>query len=255
MNNPIHNSHLEQKSFHDFYALYEGMKQKGIYLLEYHDSYLKDAFVTQLTERFISKGSQALLIQKEQPSYTLNDLYLSRTLFRYNPHEFFSISEVGQGTFDFLPSLPPSFQLEINAFMTNTEIITLPSHQPHDCLDLISRKLEQNPGIKFVIWESHTDYFYSSNLIPRLSRLSFKYGIPSLITSKISTEKFTNRYPFLPAFLQSSFYVHSKYPNLFSLSNSKEMAYQFELEIKTASNKQKKQFYTLRPASGYCQEG
>jgi hypothetical protein len=251
LNTLIQTDQLEQSNYQNFDLIYEAINRDGIYLLEYHDSYLKDAFVTQLTEQFISKGSHALIVQEEQPSYSMKDLFLSRMLYRHNPHKFSSISEVGQN----FHSLSPSFQFPINSFITNTEIITLPSHRPYDCLELISRTLEQNPEIKFVIWDSHTDYFYSSNLIPQLSRITFNYKVPTLITSKISTEKFTNRYSFLPAYLQSALYLHSKHPNLFSLSNSKEIAYQFELEIRTALNKRMKNFFTIRTASAYCQEG
>lgn len=243
---------IEQTSYQDFKSIYEGMEKRGIYLLEYHDSYLKDAFVTQLAEQFISKGSHALIVQEEQRLYSMKDLFLSRMLFRHDPHNFLSISDINQ---DDGHLLTPSIHLQVNSFVSNTKITTPRSHQPHDCLELISQTLEQNPEMEFVVWDSHTNYFLSSNLIPELSRITFDYKIPVLITSKISHEKLINKYPFLPAYLQSSLYLHSKHPNLFSLSNLKDVVYEFQLDVRTALNNQTKNHFTLRPASAYCQVG
>lgn len=252
MNTLIQTDQLEQSNYQNFNSIYEGVKRKGIYLLEYHDPYLKDAFVTQLTEQFISKGSHALFVQEEQPSYSMKDLFLSRMLFRQNPQNVSSISEIKQESLDFLT---PQFQSQSDSYIANTKIISPHSHQPHDCLQLISQSLEQNPEIKFVIWESHTDYFNSSNLIPQLSRITFNYKVPTLITSRIFTDKFINKNAFLPSCLQSSLYLHSQHPNLLSLSNSKDIAYQFELDVRTALNKPMKNYFTIRPTTAYCQEG
>lgn len=109
--------------------------------------------------------------------------------------------------------------------------------------------------MEFVIWDSHTDYFLSSNLIPELSRITFKYKVLVLITSKISTEKFFNKGVFLPAYLPFSLYLHSDHPNLFSRSDLKDVVYECQLDVRTASNKQIRSYFTLRPASAYFQEG
>ncbi|RFB12734.1 hypothetical protein DZB84_18460 [Bacillus sp. HNG] len=245
-------THSNQTSYQDFNLIYEGMKKRGIYLLEYHDQYLKDAFVNQLYEQFINKGSHVLIVQKEQPPFSMKDIILSRMLFRQNPHNFTSIAEIEH---EAIESLSSSFQSQVESHITNTEIVSSPSEQPHDCLQLISQSLDQNPEMKFVIWDSHTDYFHSSNLIPVLSRITFKYKIPFLITSKISTEKFFNKGVFLPAYLPFSLYLHSDHPNLFSRSDLKDVAYEFQLDVRTTSNKQLRSYFTFRPASAYCQEG
>ncbi|MBT2694623.1 hypothetical protein [Bacillus sp. ISL-55] len=248
-----HNSQLEQTNYQDFDLIYKAINSKGIYLLEYHDSYLKDAFVTQLTEQFIGKGSQALFVQEEQQIYKLKDLFLSRMLFKQNPHNnYFSVSEIKQESQSLLF---PLLNTQVKSFISNTKIITPHSHQPHVCDQHITQSLEQNHDIKFVIWDSHTDYFYKSNLVPELLRIMFNYKVTVLITSKISIEIFINKYPFLPAYLQSSLYLHSKHPNLFSLSNLKDVAYEFQLDVRTALNNQTKNHFTLRPASAYCQVG
>lgn len=252
MNTLIQTEEVEQSNYQNFDSIHEAINRKGIYLLEYHDSYLKDAFVTQLTEEFISRGSHTMLVQEEQQLYSMKDLFSSQVLFRHDPHNFPSISEINQ---DDGHLLTPSLHLQVNSFVSNTKIITPRSHQPHDCLELISKTLEQNPEIKLVIWDSHTDYFLSSNLIPELSRITFIYKIPVLITSKISTEKFFNRGVFLPSYLPFSLYLHSKHPNLFSLSNLKDVAYEFQLDVRTALNNRTKNHFTLRPASAYCQVG
>ncbi|MCH6265095.1 hypothetical protein [Neobacillus citreus] len=242
----------EHTNFQNFDLIYEGIKSKGIYLLEYDDTYLKDAFVTQLAEKFINKGSHVLIVQKEQPSCSMKDIILSRMLFRQNPHNFTSIAEIEHEAVELLSS---SFQSQVDSLIINTEIVFPQSKQPHDCLQLISQSLDQNPEIKFIIWDSNTKYFLSSNLIPVLSRITFKYKIPVLITSKISVGKFFNQDVFLPAYLPFSLYLHSDHPNLFSRSNLKDVAYEFQLDVRTTSNKKLRSYFTFRPASAYCQEG
>lgn len=243
---------LEQTNFQTFDLIYEGMNKKGIYLLEYHDTYLKDAFVTQLAEQFLNQGSNALFIQEETTKYSLRDIFLCRTHFKHNPHSSPSLSKISQKS-DAL--LNRHFMDKLTDLEQRTTIISVNSKHPTDYLHLLFDSMKENPQKQIVIIDSHTDYFYRLNLIPQLAKMSFDSNVTILFTSQVTTEKFTEKSIFLPSFIKNSLYLHSRHTDLYSQSNSKEVAYQFELDIRTPSNQRLINYFTIRPASAYCQEG
>jgi len=251
--NPL--NHINQLNNHPKFphlnTLFEGGKQVGIYLLEYHDSYLKDAFISQLAEHCIDQGLSTLFVQKESDLYSFKDLFLCRTLFKQNPHNFPSLSKIKHEEY----VIPQMFGEQPNDYDQGISIISPNSKYPNDFLNHVRQSLEKNPLNQFVVIDSHTDFFYSSNFIPQLVRIASNYKATILFTSKISSEKFNDNRLLLPAFLQSSLHLHSKHPNLYSLSDSKGIAYEFELEVRNNANERIKSYFTIRPASAYCQEG
>lgn len=251
MNTQYHPQQFEQTNFQSFDLIYEGIKMKGIYLLEYQDAYLKDAFVTQLVERFIDKGVDALFIQKEPTQYALSDIFLSRTLFKQNPHIFPSLSQI---TGDSVVLLKSTFAQQFQTLEQKTSILAVKSKHPMDYLHLMFEMIKENTQQQIVVIDSHTDYFYKMNLIPQLKRMSFDRNVTILFTSKVSTEKFINKSAFLPSFIEKSFYLHSEHIDLYSLSDSKKIAYDFELDIRLPSNKRLKSYFTLFPSSAYALE-
>jgi hypothetical protein len=246
---PNGNEHIKYENFE---LIYEGVKRKGIYLLEYHDSYLKDAFVTQLAEQFINKGCDALFIQEEKSHYSLENIFLTRTTFKQNPHDFPSLSQITQ---DNVALLTPHFKEQYNAFQQKISIIITESPHPSDYLRPMFQAIQDNPQIRMIIIDSHTDYFNKMNLIPQLSRLSYERNITILFTSPIATEKFFDHSIFLPSYIKNYFHLSSKYTDLYLRLDSKDTAFSFELNIRTPSNQRLKNYFTIRPASAYCQEG
>lgn len=242
----------EHTNFQNFELMYEGIKRKGIYLLEYNDAYLKGAFVTQLVEQFINKGGDTLFIQEEKSQYSIEDILLTRTLFKQNPHNFPSLSQITQ---DNEASLNPLFKDQYNAFQQKISIIIAESRHPSDYLKPVFQAIQDNPKTKMIIIDSHTDCFNKMNLIPQLSSLSFESNITILFTSPINTEKFFDEFIYLPSYIKGSFYLSSKFPDLYLYSDTKDTAFSFELDIRTPSNKQLKYYFTICPASAYCQEG
>lgn len=252
MNKLYYSNRMEYTNFQNFHLIYEGTKKKGIYLLEYHDSYLKDAFVTQVAEEFIDKGSHVLFIPEESTQYTLTDLFLSRTLFKKNPHNYPSIQQITQ---DDPTSLIPTFNNQFNRLNQKTKILSVNSKHPVDFIKPMFKAVRENPKIKIVILDSHTDYFHKMNLLPQLSKMYFDKNLTILFTSQVSSDKFIHRSTFIPTFLNISLYLHSQHPNLYSLTDAKDIAYDFELDVRNRSNMQLKCYFTLYPASAYCQEG
>ncbi|MEC1157822.1 hypothetical protein [Cytobacillus horneckiae] len=238
---------IEQKNFQNFDLIYEGIKKKGLYLLEYNDSYLKDAFITQLAEQYINNGSNAMFLQEEMVRYSLRDIFLCRTLFKQNPHNFPSFSQM---TKDSIALLKPPFAQQFNTLEQNMSIVSVESKYSSGFLEPMFKAIDENSRMKIVIIDSHTDYFLKTNLYPQLTRTAFKEDLTILFTSKNSSEESLNRNK--PIY---SFYLHSNYPDLYSQSDSKELTYDFELDISTPSNNRLKSYFTLFPSSGYCMEG
>jgi hypothetical protein len=250
--NPL--NHTNQLNIHPKFphlnTIFEGGKREGIYLLEYHDSYLKDAFVSQLAEYYIDQGLSTLFVQKESDLYSFRDLFLCRTLFKQNPHRFPSLSKIKHEE----KRLIPRMFGEPNDYDQGISIISPNSKYLNDFLNLVRQSLNNGPKNQFIIIDSHTDFFFSSNLIPQLVRIASNHKATILFTSQITSEKFIDKSLLLPAFLQSSLYLHSKHPNLYSLSDSKGIAYEFELEVRNNANERLKNYFTIRPACAYCQE-
>jgi hypothetical protein len=241
-----------QTTFPTLSTIFDGINRNGIHLLEYNDSYLKDAFISQLSEELMDQGLTTLFVQEESPFYTLRDLSLCRKLFIDNPQHFPSLSELKQADVYLHYS---KLDMQFDDYDRDLSLIPSKSKHPKDYLVLLFQSISQNPVNKFVIIDSHTDYFHSYNLIPQLVSMSFKYRLPILFTSKINSEKYVDQYTLLPGYLKSAFYLHSTHPDLFTHSNSKEIAYEFELDIKLDSKTQYKNYFTLRPSSTYCQQG
>jgi hypothetical protein len=213
---------------------------------------LKDAFVTQLSEQFINKGGDALFIQEEKTQNSIEDILLTRTLFKQNPHNFPSLSQISQ---DYVASLNQLFKDQYNSFQQKISIIIAESRHPSDYLKPMFQAIQDNPKTKMIIIDSHTDYFNQMNLIPQLSSLSFERNITILFTSPITTQKFFDKSIYLPQYIKGSLYLTSKYADLYLRSDTRDTAFLFELDIRTPSNQRLKNYFTIRPASVYCQEG
>ncbi|MEC1759887.1 hypothetical protein [Schinkia azotoformans] len=252
MNTQYYPNRIEHSNFQNFELLYEGIKRKGIYLLEYHDIYLKDAFVTQLAEQFIRNGSEVLFMQEEQAQYSLRDIFLSRTLFKQNPHQFPFVSQITPESVAFLN---PPFIKQFNDLKQRTSIILIKSKHPVDYYDSLFEAVNENSRISMVIVDSQKDYFLKTNIYPQLSWMSFNKNVTILFTSKVIEKHPTYKFTDLSTFVENTLYLHSKHPDLYSLADSKNVAYEFELDSRTPSNKGLKSYFTVRPASAYCQVG
>lgn len=252
MNTLYYPNQIEQTNFQNFDMIYEGIKKRGIYLLEYQDIYLKDGFISQIAEQFINKGANALIIQKDTARYSIRDICLCRTLFKQNPYNFPSLRQIHT---DSISLLTPSFNNQFNNLVQHLTIVSVKSRHPEDYLNPMFREVHENSNIQIVIIDSHTDYFYEINLIAQLAKMSFDRNITIIFTSQVTSKKFIENEILLPSFLKSSLYIHSNHADLYSLTDSKEIAYDFELDIRTSSNKWFKNYFTLRPAGAYCEEG
>jgi hypothetical protein len=186
MNTHYYPNQVEQTNFQSFDLINEAMKRKGIYLLEYHDTYLKDAFVTQLAEQFVNRGSNALFIQEETIPYSLSDIFLSRTLFKQNPNNYPSPSQIKQ---DSVALLNPPFIDQFKDSEQKTSFLSVKSKHPTDFLQPMFQALDENPQIQNLIIDSHTDYFFKMNLYP-----PFNENLTILFTSQISSEESSQLY-------------------------------------------------------------
>lgn len=133
--------------------------------------------------------------------YSLRDIFLCRTLFKQNPHDFPSFSQM---TKDSVALLKPPFAQHFNTLEQNMSIISVESKCPAGFLEPMYQAVDENSRIKIVIIDSHTDYFLKTNLFPQLTRTAFKEDLSILFTSKNSSEESLNRNK--PIY---SFYLHS----------------------------------------------
>jgi hypothetical protein len=161
--NPL--NHINQLNNHPKFphlnTIFKGGKREGIYLLEYHDSYLKDAFISQLAEHYIDQGLSTLFVQKESDLYSFRDLFLCRTLFKQNPQHFPSLSKIKHEEEYVIPRM---FSEQPNDYDQGISIISPSSKHPNDFLVIVRQSLEKAPLNQCVTIDSHTDFFYSSNL-------------------------------------------------------------------------------------------
>jgi len=163
------NSQLENYEYG--IPFYKALKP-GIYLLEYHDVYLKDALISQLAENWSEDEKMSLFVQSTSPSYTLKDLFLCRELFKQNPHDFPSLYQHQK----------ERNQIGFSQHSLKIEVIEPESKHPKDFLETMFEAIYQNPAIKLIILDSQFNYLNDYNFYPQLSRLLFNRDITILFS-------------------------------------------------------------------------